>query len=306
MEVILALFQANFLTQAENDLNKLQNVKFLCILLDFSFQNDHEDIKTALKSSLFPSISHLISTFSSAKTQKISGELLSSQLLFLSKLCKIGIFTDLISSGDILSLATELFFLYEACSFVSISYMKLAEIVLKSEKLRESYLVNVGIREIVCNLVVNLKLFATKSVLRGFVIQLSNMIVACDFPENPHFLWTKYVNIILKRVNSQQQLSFPILKRPSIFLKDLNEDRMLAQSGLSAFPPSANFGGFEDAGSVEMRKKSMRVVRKLLAVDDAVNRPISARRKETVYLEYMNPVYLEAVRMFTASNPPRT
>jgi len=261
----------------------------------------HEESRAALDFCLMQTLSILASLLSKAQQFEHNFELLSVQIALLTSLCRIPALLLAITSADILATATHLFRKYDSNSFLSVAYVKLASVLLSDSQLRLCYLTKVHIQEIILTMVLEEKIFSTQSPLKGFVTQISNMVVASDCSEYSSPKWNKYVEVILKRRNAVQQIACPVLKRPFLASgQDMEEDAMLQISGLPGVTKAPGFRQAEASTTPSLRTKCLKLLRKLQSMDEEVNRPLSVTPHAPVCLAYMNPVYSDAIRSYEA------
>lgn len=252
-----------------------------------------------VKSALISTISTLKIHFENALRFRPNFELISLEISLLASICRFPSLFDSIIAADLISAATRLFQQYELASFLSVSYVKLANVLLAEPQLRAYYLSEVHIQDIILTMVLDEKLYSTKKPIKGFITQLSNMIVASDCSGNSSPKWNKYVNIILKRINGMEQIAFSVLKRPAIASgEDKDEDSMLKISGLQGIAPG--YYQAQASTTLPIRAKCLKLLRKLQSMDEEVNKPVAVAQIFTPCLPYMNPVYADQISSFEA------
>ena len=141
----------------------------------------------------------------------------------------------------------------------------------------------------------------------GFITQLTNMILAVNTQDGINLLetprWNKYVHVILKRTNKREEIGFQMLKRPSTRLsQDLDEDTMLKGEFVSDIKgKSEDLKAAEASTTPELREKALKLKKKLLNIDDEVNKVPSLKRRAVTITPSMNPVYNDLIRKFEAT-----
>lgn len=279
----------------------IEGARVLAAIVSNPTPLENEGSKGTIQFCLVQTLAVLSTLLANALQFPPNFELLSLQIALLTSLCRFPALRDSLTSADILITATHLFRKYDANSFLSVSYVKLANALLSDCQLRIYFLTKVHIQEIILEMVLEQKLFSTQSPLKGFITQISNMVVASDCSEYSSPKWNKYVNIILKRINEKQQIAFPVLKRPFLASgQDIDEDSMLQISGLPAAPKAPGFQQAEASTTPSIRSKCLKVLRKLQSMDEEVNKPISAPQTSVLCMANMNPVYTDAISTYEA------